>query len=117
MISAPECRAYSARYEKLAKAADISIQRATALLAIANSWARLADQTESLVLLIREETKTLDLPKLQCPKCGIAMQFTFVEPAATHHQKQIFNCVVCWHSETVLSDTGEPTATTVRTGP
>jgi len=110
MVSAPECRAYSTEYEKLAKAVDISIQRATALLAIANSWARLADQTESLVLLIREETKNLTLPKLLCPKCGMAMQFTFAEPAL-NHEKRIFNCMVCWHSETVMSDTGEPNAT------
>ena len=57
MISAPECRAYSARYEKLAKAADISIQRATALLAIANSWARLADQTIASFCLSERKLK------------------------------------------------------------
>jgi hypothetical protein len=58
MVSAAECRAYSTEYENLAKAPDISIQRATLLLAMANSWARLADQTERLDLFILEETKS-----------------------------------------------------------
>jgi hypothetical protein len=46
MISLAQCRTYSAEYRQQATAADISIQHATILMAMANSWTSLANQTE-----------------------------------------------------------------------
>jgi RecB family exonuclease len=50
MVTEIQCRIYAAECERLGVARDISIQRATALMAMANSWQRLAADTGGTTL-------------------------------------------------------------------
>jgi hypothetical protein len=56
MIPASECRAHSAQCTLLGKAPDISIQRATILLAMAHTWTALANQQSRLDDTIASES-------------------------------------------------------------
>ena len=56
-ISAAECRFYAADCERLAKAHDISIERATALMSMAQSWEMLADDMARYEAIVESETK------------------------------------------------------------
>jgi len=58
MISEAQCRAYAVELERRAKAGDISIQRATALLSLAQSWEMLADDMARYEAIIKAETET-----------------------------------------------------------
>ena len=44
MITQAQCKSYADDYQRLGRTADISIQRATILLAISRSWTTLAGQ-------------------------------------------------------------------------
>ena len=44
MITQAQCKSYAGDYQRLGRTADISIQRATILLAISRSWTTLAGQ-------------------------------------------------------------------------
>jgi hypothetical protein len=48
MITASECRAHSAQCMLMGRAPDISIQRATILLAMSRTWTALANQRSRL---------------------------------------------------------------------
>ena len=50
MVTEIQCRIYAAECERLGVTRDISIQRATALMAMANSWQRLAADTGGTTL-------------------------------------------------------------------
>jgi len=56
-ISAAECRFYVADCERLAKAPNISIERATALMSMAQSWEMLAEDTARYETIVEAETK------------------------------------------------------------
>jgi hypothetical protein len=57
MISAVQCRKYAAECQAMGMAADISIQRATILMAMATSWDALAQQTEWYEAIEKTETR------------------------------------------------------------
>ena len=57
MITAAQCRAYATECERLGKAPDISIQRATALMGMAHCWDMLADDTQRYDGIVRAETE------------------------------------------------------------
>jgi hypothetical protein len=48
MITASQCKTYSTECRQLGMERDISVQRATALMAMANAWNSLEHQTERL---------------------------------------------------------------------
>jgi len=56
-LSEAECRFYAADCERLAKAHDISIERATALMAMAQSWEMLAEDTARYEAIVKAETR------------------------------------------------------------
>jgi multidrug resistance efflux pump len=56
MISVAECKTYAAECERLGRAADISIQRATALISMAQSWETLAEDTARYEAIVQAET-------------------------------------------------------------
>jgi hypothetical protein len=58
MVTEIQCRIYAAECEGLGVARDISIQRATALMAMANSWQRLAADTGRYDAIVAEEGAT-----------------------------------------------------------
>jgi len=58
MISPAQCKTYARTCERLARAADISIQRATVLMAIANSWDTLTLQTARYDDIVRAEANS-----------------------------------------------------------
>jgi hypothetical protein len=55
MISTTQCKTYAAECQHLGMVFDISIRRATALLAMSRSWTELASQTEQYDAIRREE--------------------------------------------------------------
>jgi hypothetical protein len=55
MISTTQCRTNAAECRHLGTVVDISIQRATALLAMSQSWTALASQTERYDAIRKEE--------------------------------------------------------------
>jgi hypothetical protein len=55
MMSTTQCKANAAECQHLGMAFNISIPRATALLAMARSWAALASQTERYDAIRKEE--------------------------------------------------------------
>ena len=57
LISAARCRAYAQECERLGRATDISIQRATALISMAQSWDSLAEDTARYEAIIKAEAK------------------------------------------------------------
>ncbi len=56
MISPAQCKTYARTCERLARAADISIQRAMVLMAMANSWDTLTLQTARYDDIVKAET-------------------------------------------------------------
>ena len=58
MVTEIQCRIYAAECERLGVVRDISIQRATALMAMANSWQRLAADTGRYDAIVAEEGAT-----------------------------------------------------------
>jgi hypothetical protein len=54
-ITSRECREEADRFAALSLAGGISVRRATILMAIADSWSRLAGQLDRLVALERDE--------------------------------------------------------------
>jgi hypothetical protein len=58
MISAEQCRAKAAKCERLGKAPDISVQRSTVLLSMAQSWETLAVDIERYEAVVRAESDT-----------------------------------------------------------
>jgi hypothetical protein len=57
MISAQQCRTYSAQCAALGKAPDVSAQRATILLAMSRTWSALANQTERYDALLAADDR------------------------------------------------------------
>jgi len=64
MTTANQCEAYAAEYQARGTAPDISIQRATALMSISQSWTTLAGQLDRLAQIIKDEDEEggLDQP-------------------------------------------------------
>jgi hypothetical protein len=56
MISLAECKTHAAECERLGRTADISIQRATALISMAQTWETLADDTARYEAIVMAET-------------------------------------------------------------
>lgn len=56
-LSEAECRFYAADCERLAKAHDISIERASAVIAMAHSWETLAEDTARYEAIVKAEIK------------------------------------------------------------
>ena len=56
MLTEIQCRTYATECEQLGIARDISIQRATALMALAHSWDLLAGQRGRYDAIVAEET-------------------------------------------------------------
>jgi hypothetical protein len=56
-LSEAECRFYAADCERLAKAHDISIERASALITLAQSWEMLAENTARYEAIVKAEIK------------------------------------------------------------
>ena len=57
MISVAECETHAAHCERLGREPDISIQRATALLAMAQTWEMLAEETARYEAIVLAETE------------------------------------------------------------
>jgi hypothetical protein len=57
MQTAEQCRTFAAEYQHLGREADISIQRATALMGISNSWTVMAYQLDRLSGITKDESK------------------------------------------------------------
>jgi hypothetical protein len=57
MISAEQCRAYSAQCAVLGRASDISAQRATILLAMSRTWVALANQKDRYDAMVASESR------------------------------------------------------------
>jgi hypothetical protein len=55
MPTAEQCKTYAAQYQLLGREADISIQRATALMGISLSWTTLASQLDRLSAIMKAE--------------------------------------------------------------
>jgi hypothetical protein len=62
IIREAECRAYAVEYARRAKAGDISIERATALMSIAHSWEMLADDMARYEATVRAESPQVSQP-------------------------------------------------------
>ena len=60
MTTANQCEAYAAEYQARGTAPDISIQRATALMSISQSWTTLAGQLDQLAQIIKDEDEEGD---------------------------------------------------------
>ena len=56
MISVAECKTHAAECERQGMVADISIQRATALMSMAQAWEMLADDTARYEAVVMAET-------------------------------------------------------------
>lgn len=52
-----QCRAYAFDCQRLSAEPGTSLQRATALMAMALSWTTLADQTKRFDAIVKDETK------------------------------------------------------------
>ena len=57
LISAAQCRAYAVECERLGKAAEISIERATALISMAHSWDQLAEDMARYEAIVKAEAR------------------------------------------------------------
>jgi hypothetical protein len=55
MPTVEQCEAYAAECQSLGRKADVSIQRATALMGISQSWTVLASQLRRLADILKEE--------------------------------------------------------------
>ena len=64
MTTVSQCEAHAAEYQARGTAPDISIQRATALMSISQSWTTLAGQLDRLAQIIKDEDEEggLDQP-------------------------------------------------------
>jgi hypothetical protein len=59
LISAAQCRDYTVECERLGKAADISIERATALISMAHSWDQLAEDMALYEAIVKAEARNV----------------------------------------------------------
>ena len=57
MLTSPQCKAYATHCQQLGSAAEISIQRATILMAMSRSWTTLANQMLRYDTIIQEEDR------------------------------------------------------------
>jgi hypothetical protein len=57
LISAAQCRAYAVESKRLGKAAEISIERATALISMAHSWDALAEDMARYEAIVKAEAR------------------------------------------------------------
>ncbi len=57
MVTAQQCTAHSMECKVLSGGRNVSIQRATVLMAMARSWLGLANQTERYEAIVKQETK------------------------------------------------------------
>ena len=57
MLTSPQCKAYATDCQQLGSAAEISIQRATILMAMSRSWTTLANQMLRYDTIAKEEDK------------------------------------------------------------
>jgi hypothetical protein len=57
LISAAQCRAYAVECERLGNAADISIERATALISMAHGWDQLAEDMARYEAIVKAEAR------------------------------------------------------------
>jgi hypothetical protein len=57
LFNAAQCRACAVECERLGKAADISIERATALISLANSWDQLAEDMARYEAILKAEAQ------------------------------------------------------------
>ena len=55
MPTAEQCKTYAAAYQRLGLEVEISIQRATALMGISQSWTTLASQLDRLSVITKNE--------------------------------------------------------------
>lgn len=55
MITAPQCRTYAMEWQLLGMRTEISVQRATILVAMSRSWTTLANQLERYDAIVKEE--------------------------------------------------------------
>jgi hypothetical protein len=55
MITQVQCRSYAENYQQLGRVVEISIQRATILMAISQSWTTLGFQLDRLAAIEAEE--------------------------------------------------------------
>jgi hypothetical protein len=55
MPTAEQCKTYAAKYQRLGLGVEISIQRATALMGISQSWTTLARQLDRLSVITKNE--------------------------------------------------------------
>jgi hypothetical protein len=55
MPTAEQCKTYAAEYQRLGLEIEISIQRATALMGISQSWTTLARQLDRLSVITKNE--------------------------------------------------------------
>jgi hypothetical protein len=59
LISAAQCRDYTVECERLGKGADISIERATALISMAHSWDQLAEDMALYEAIVKAEARNV----------------------------------------------------------
>jgi len=59
LISAAQCRDYTVECERLGKAADISIERATALISMAHSWDQLGEDMALYEAIVKAEARNV----------------------------------------------------------
>ena len=57
LISAAQCRAYAGECDRLGKVAEISIERATALISMALSWDQLAEDMARYEAIVKAEAR------------------------------------------------------------
>jgi hypothetical protein len=57
LISAAQCRACAVECERLGKTAEISIERATALISMAHSWDQLAEDMARYEAIVKAEAQ------------------------------------------------------------
>jgi hypothetical protein len=55
MPTAQQCKTYAAEYKRLGMETDISIRRATLLMAISRNWATLANQLDHLTVIMKRK--------------------------------------------------------------
>jgi hypothetical protein len=55
MLTSPQCKIYATDCQQLGLATDISMQRATILMAMSRSWTTLANQMLRYDTIIKEE--------------------------------------------------------------
>jgi hypothetical protein len=57
LLTAQQCRTYATEYQRLGQQDNISIQRATALMGLANALEAAAFQLDRLTTIVNEEDK------------------------------------------------------------